>query len=217
MNIENLKDKNSAHTSFKGYSIVSCGTLRPELSYLNKSGFLDADKVLYTAPGLHENLRELEKQLKRQIENAQKYSQKIIIVYGSRCYIDINNPSRDVNRLIYEQGDNIQRINAKNCIDMLISTDEKEKIRKNKRIYWLSPGWLEYWKQIFKDWDVGKANETFPQNDKTIALDGVNVFDEYSEKYPEKILEFADWMRLNIEPYQISLDRFKDLLLRAKF
>jgi hypothetical protein len=75
-------DKMNSHTSFKGYSVVSCGTLRGEVEYLQKTGFLDADKVLFTAPGLHEKQKELQKQLVRRLENAKKYSDKIIVLYG---------------------------------------------------------------------------------------------------------------------------------------
>jgi len=64
------------HTSFKGYTIVSCGTLRKELNYLEDTQFLDADKILFTAPGLHEDQRELKRQLIRQLVNAKKYSKK---------------------------------------------------------------------------------------------------------------------------------------------
>jgi hypothetical protein len=46
-------------------------------------------------------------------------------------------------------------------------------------------------------------------------LDAVAIFDEYSQNSPEKILEFSDWMKLEIEPYIISLDRFKNLLLEC--
>jgi len=198
--------------NFKGYAIVSCGTLRPELEFLKKTGFLNADKILYTAPGLHEIPRELEKQLKKQINNAKKYSQKIIVIYGDRCYVDINNPSRDIDVLIQEAKVNAERIKAKNCIDMLAGIDEREKTSEGKKVYWFSPGWLEYWKVIFKDWDQGKANETFPQHDKAIALDALGIFERYSEDSPEKILEFSDWMGISIEPCKISLERLKRLL-----
>ena len=80
--------------SFEGYTIVSCGTLRPELNYLRDEGFLNAARILYTAPGLHEHPRELEKQLTRQLASAQKHAQKIIVVYGSRCYVDPIDPFR---------------------------------------------------------------------------------------------------------------------------
>jgi len=203
------------HTSFKGYTIVSCGTLRKELNYLKDTGFLNPDKILFTAPGLHESQRELEKQLTKQLRNAKKYSERTVVVYGERCFLDPSNPYRDVDAIIQEQGTGISRIQAKSCIDMLASEEKREKISGGSKVYWLSPGWLVYWKKIFKEWDTAKANETFPYHDKAILLDPVGIFDEYSKSSPEKILEFSDWMKLEIEPYRIPLDRFKNLLLEC--
>ena len=179
-------------TSFKGYAIVSCGTLRRELNYLEHINFLDADKILYTAPGLHEKQTELEKQLVRHLINAKKYSQKIIVIYGERCYLDPDDPFRDIDQIIREHGAGISRVQARSCIDMLASAKEREKISGGRKIYWLTPGWLENWKQILKEWDAAKANETFPQNDRAILLDAVDFFDEYCQNSPEKILEFSD-------------------------
>ncbi len=200
------------YPSFKGYVIVACGTLQLELKRLNENGFLDADKILFTAPGLHEVPRELEKQLTRQLKNAKKYSQKTIVVYGSGCYINVADPFKDIDKLIQEQGEGIVRVEAKNCIDMLADSQTRQGISKGEKIYWLLPGWLKFRKQIFKDWDIGKANETFPQNDKAILLDSIDFFDEYSNNFPEKVLEFSSWMKIPIEPYKISLDRLKGLL-----
>jgi len=67
----------TGYESFKNYTIVSCGTLRKELNHLKDTGFLDVDKILFTAPGLHENQRELERQLVGQLRNARKHSKKI--------------------------------------------------------------------------------------------------------------------------------------------
>jgi len=67
------------------------------------------------------------------------------------------------------------------------------------------------------NWDRGKANEAFPQHDKEILLDPIGIFEKYSSNSPEKLLEFADWMKLNIKPYKISLDRLKCLLLDEVF
>ena len=55
--------------SFNNYAIVSCGTLAPELNYLRKEGFLDARETVYTTPGRHEVLKELESQLIQKINN----------------------------------------------------------------------------------------------------------------------------------------------------
>jgi len=202
--------------SFEGYTVVSCGTLSPELNQLRRIGFLDADKILYTRPGLHENPREFEKHLRRQLRHARRqYSRKIIVVYGKRCYIDTVDPYKSIDKVIGEEGDSISRVDAANCIDMLADGQERERIRGDQKVYWLSPGWLEYWRVIFEEWDIGLANETFPKNDKAILLDGLGFFDGYSERFPERVLQFSDWMRIGIEPFQISLDRFKQLLVEA--
>ena len=200
---------------FKDYAIVSCGTLHPELTFLKDCGFLDTDIILFTPPGLHENIRELEKQLVRQVNHAKQYSQKILVIYGSRCYIDPTKPLRTIDKIIEEQEVNSQRIQAKNCIDMLADIEQRKEISEGEKIYWLSPGWLKSWKQIFKNWDIGLANETFPQNEKAIILDSLGIYNEYSERYPEKLLEFFEWMKIPIEPYQISLERLKNLLLEC--
>jgi hypothetical protein len=196
--------------SFKGYSIVACGTLHQELNHLRDDGFLDADKVLFTAPGLHENLNELKKQLIKQIRTAKNYSNNVIVVYGDTCYLP-----KEIDELLQEEGGKITRIEANHCVDMLASTEERDKIAEGKKIYWLPPGWFEYRKIVFKNWDVGMANETFPQHDKAIMLDSLGVFEEYSMSSPEKILEFSDWMGIPIEPFKISLDRFGNLLSKC--
>lgn len=196
-----------SHISFKGYSIVCCGTLRRELNHLRNDGFLDADKLSFTAPGLHEDLNELKKQLVRQIKTAKSYSEKVIVVYGDTCYL-----SKEIDELIQEEDGKITRIEADHCIDMLADSKERDKIASGKKIYWLPSGWFEYRKIIFKNWDVGMANETFPKHDKAIMLDPLGVFDEYSLNFPEKILDFSDWMGIPIEPYKISLERLENLL-----
>ena len=70
--------------TFNGFTIVSCGTLSLELNYLSQTGFLDADKILYTIPGLHENKNELKHHLTRQLNKAQTYSDRVIVVYGEK-------------------------------------------------------------------------------------------------------------------------------------
>jgi len=110
------------HISFKDYVIISCGTLGPELNYLRKQGFLDARKILYTTPGRHEVLKELQSQLIQKINTAKQHSKKIIIVYGGKfCYVNIDDPYRTIDTIIAEQavGISISRINATHCMDTL--------------------------------------------------------------------------------------------------
>ncbi|HAJ95887.1 MAG TPA: hypothetical protein DCP02_06610 [Actinobacteria bacterium] len=199
---------------FKDHAIVSCGTMAPELNYLKKNGFLNAKKILYTKPGRHEIPRELESGLIEKINIARKYSNKIIVVYGGRyCYVNIKNTFRTIDVIINEQGAEISRINASHCIDMLVSEEEREEIAKGEKVWWLTPGWIIYRHDVFQDWDNAQANENFPRHSGgAILLDGIGFWDTYCEQYPEKLLEFSDWMSLDIKPYKISLDRFKKLL-----
>jgi hypothetical protein len=44
----------NVNISFKDMGIVSCGTLKPEIDRLQAEEFCDAEKVFFTAPGLHE-------------------------------------------------------------------------------------------------------------------------------------------------------------------
>jgi hypothetical protein len=202
--------------SFKNYVVVSCGTLAPELNYLRKEGFLDVKKIVYTTPGRHEVLKELESQLIQKINIAKQHSKKIIIVYGGKfCYVNSDNPYRTMDKIIQEQGTgiSISRINATYCVDMLADEKERERISDGQKVWWLTPGWINYRQYVFQDWDKGKANENFPQyTGGAILLDGIGFWDKYCQEHPEEILEFSDWMGIEIRPYKIALDRLKNLL-----
>jgi len=202
--------------SFKNYTIVSCGTLRPELDHLQESDFLNTKKVLYTAPGLHEDYRKLKEQLINKLEKAIEYSKNIIVVYGSSCYLDLQKePPESIDDLINRSKGNISRIKAARCIDMLASAEHRKEISKGEKVYWITAGWLKYWKAVFVGWDEAKANETFPRYDKAILLDAVGFYERYIREFPEEILAFSDWMGIPIEPHSVTLDRLKGLLSDA--
>ena len=206
------------HPSFHDHAIVACGTMNMELNYLRDSGFLSARKILYTKPGRHEVPRELESQLIKQIGIAKTYAPNIIVVYGGKfCYVNADNPYRKIDTIIQEQeepGIKITRIKATHCVDMLTSTEEREKIAQGKDIYWLTPGWMEYQHYVYQGWDKGLANENFPKHSGgALMLDAVGYFDRVMEDNPEKILEFSDWMGIPIESYRVTPDRFRRLLL----
>jgi len=200
--------------NFEEYAVVACGTLNLELNYLKKSGFLNTRRILYTKPGRHEDPKELALLLLQQIENARNHAEKIIVVYGGKfCYINPSDPGKTIDMIIQEQGPGVSRIDATHCVDMLAGVEEREKIRNGEKVFWLTPGWITNRKYVFQDWDKGKANETFPQNTGgAILLDSVGFWDDYSEKHPEKILDFSDWMSIPIIPHAVSLERFKGLL-----
>jgi hypothetical protein len=207
--------------SFSGIAIVSCGTLSLELNYLKKTGFLDSDNLLYTTPGLHEDIQELESQLVQKINKAKEKVDKIIVVYGGKfCYVNADEPTRTMQTLIDEQSSEVTRIRATHCMDMLASEAERQKIAEEvaggEKVWWMTPGWVKFRHHVFKGWDQGLANENFPRHiGGAIVLDGIGFVEKYMAEKPEVFLEYSDWMGIPIEPYPISLDRLKALLLDA--
>jgi len=147
---------------------------------------------------------------------AKQHYRKIIIVYGGKyCYVNIDNPYITVDTIIREQeaGSAISRINATHCIDMLVSKRQRDKISEGKKTLWLTPGWIVYRGYVFQDWDRGKANENFPQHTGgAVLLDGIGFWEKCCQEHPERILEFSDWIGIEIRPHEITFDRLKNLL-----
>jgi hypothetical protein len=207
--------------SFANIAVVSCGTLSLELNVLKTQGFLDTDYLFFTTPGLHEDIHQLERQLIKQISMAREIVDKVIVVYGGKfCYVNVDEPSRTMETIIEEQGPEVSRIQATHCMDMLASEPERRKIAEEaaggENVWWMTPGWIKFRHHVFKDWDQGMANENFPRHTGgAIVLDGIGFVEKYMAEKPEKFLEYSDWMGIPIQPYPISLDRFKSLLLQA--
>jgi len=88
----------------------------------------------------------------------------------------------------------------------------EERNQQRRKVYWITAGWLKYWKAIFVGWDAAKANETFPRYDKAILLDTVGFYERYISEFPEEIIAFSDWMGIPIEAHKLSLNRLKNLL-----
>ena len=115
--------------SFSDIAIVSCGTLSIELNYLKKDGFLDTPLLSFTTPGLHEDVHELERQLIDRIEKAKETCEKVLVVYGGKfCYVNADEPTRTMQKIISEQGPNVARINATHCMDMIADEKQREEI-----------------------------------------------------------------------------------------
>lgn len=204
--------------SFSEIAIVSCGTLSLELNYLKQAGILDTDHLYFTTPGLHEDIRELERQLIRQIAAAKEKKDKVLVVYGGKfCYVNADEPTRTMQKIIAEQGPNVARIVATHCMDMIASEAEREEIAREiaggEKVWWMTPGWIQFRHKVFKGWDKGLANENFPRHTGgAIVLDGIGFMDRYMMEKPEEFLEYADWMGIPITPCPVTLDRFKSLL-----
>lgn len=204
--------------SFSDIAIVSCGTLSLELNHLKKEGFLDADHLFFTTPGLHEDIRELERQLIERITKAKEKADKVLVVYGGKfCYVNADEPTRTMRNIIEEQGPGVGRIDATHCMDMIASEEERERIAEEvaggEKVWWMTPGWIKFRHKVFKGWDRGLANENFPRHTGgSVVLDSIGYVDRYMAEHPEELLEYSDWMGIPIQGYSVTLDHFKSLL-----
>ena len=205
-------------TSFADIAVVSCGTLSIELNHLKKEGFLDTRHLFFTTPGLHEDVRELERQLVQRINKAKEKTGKVLVLYGGKfCYLNADEPTRTMQTIIAEQGPKVVRVQATHCMDMIASEAEREEIAQEmaggEKVWWMVPGWIKFRHMVFKGWDKGLANENFPRHTGgAIVLDGTGYVDEYMAEHPLDFLEYSDWMGVPIQPCSVSLDRFKSLL-----
>jgi hypothetical protein len=204
--------------SFSDIAVVSCGTLSLELTQLKKDGFLDTEHLFFTTPGLHEDPPELERQLIQRINKVREKTKKVLVVYGGKfCYVNADNPVRTMKTIIEELGPNMARVDATHCMDMIAGEAEREKIAQEmaggEKVWWMTPGWIKFRHQVFKGWDKGLANENFPRHSGgAIVLDAIGYVEQYMTEYPEEFLEYSDWMGIPIQPYTLTLDRFKSLL-----
>jgi hypothetical protein len=207
--------------SFADISIVSCGTMSLELNYLKKEGLVDTPQILYTTPGLHQDIPELERQLVRRITKAKEKTDKVVVIYGGKfCYVNADQPTRLMQTIIEEQGADVARIDATHCMDMIAGENERDRIAQEvaggEPVWWMTPGWIKFRKEVFKGWDKAVANENFPRHTGgAVILDGIGYMDRYMEETPEDFLEYSDWMGIPIIAYPVTLDRFQSLLIAA--
>lgn len=195
--------------------------MSPEISHLVKEGFLDTPHIFFTKPGLHQDIHELETQLIKFIGKAKALAKGVIVVYGGKyCYVNSDNPTRLMKHIIEEQGVHAARIEASHCMGMLASEEEMkqaaDELAGGEPVWFMTPGWVKFRKQVFDGWDKALANENFPRySGGAIVLDGIGYVDQYMAEKPEEFLDYCDWMGIPMQAYPITLDRFKGLLTDA--
>jgi hypothetical protein len=98
----------------------------------------------------------------------------------------------------------VARVEASQCVDMLASESERERIARQmaggEKAWWMTPRWIKFRHQVFKRWDQGLANENFPRHTGgAIVLDSIGYVERYMAEHPEESLEYSDWMGIPIQ------------------
>jgi len=212
-NLPKLKDR----------CIICCGMLEPEMRHLIECGAVCPRRILFTPPGLHALPDKLEEHLLHRLAQAREScpDHEIIVVYGKKCYVSLDQPGRLVDSILLEKGPGIVRVQGEYVYDMITGIEDRQSISggRQDKVLWFTPGWLRSWKTVYQKyfgWDRADANANFPGfYDKIVVLDSLQVAEIYTTQYAEQTLELFDWTGLEVEFQPVTLDRFQGLLVDA--
>lgn len=181
--------------------IVACGIFQLELERVLKEiraeWASDAEfKVTYTAPALHVNYEKLKDGIIESLNIATE--EKLVLFFGSMCHPEISDITEK-----YQ----VIKLQPRNCIELILGKEKLEEIEKSVKVFYLTQGWLQNWREIFKQgqgWDEIDARQNFGFYDKILLLDtGVSEFND------EDILEFFEYTQVPIEIESVELAVFK--------
>ena len=186
------------------YCIISCGVFRKELEKIaSELGF--PFEVRYLEAGLHVSFDDLGEALKSELETCNcKGYQGIIVLYGA-CHPSIDQILAPYKAVL---------ISCQNCIDALVTKQVVEKVSKRGLYFYLSPGWLDCWRDVFArlNWNTEDARRQMGCFKGVIFLDTLNNASEYEDE----LIQFLDFTLLPYEFMPANLDHFKSLIMDAK-
>lgn len=173
---------------------VGCSMIENEIKQVLQEMGLH-NKTLFIDAALHVNLERLEKAVREKLNETSSIGKPIILV-GNKCHPDMDMIAKEYDCQIVTRG---------NCIELLLG-DKMKELDKEAKIFYITSGWLEKWKEIFikgLGWDEIDARQNFGFYDKILLLDLGTPIDDMD------MLEFFEFTQVPIELYPISLDNLK--------
>jgi len=183
------------------YTLISCGVFRNEVEAVIQD--LDFPvEPRYLDPGLHVDFDELSSELKQELERCK--NQKIIVAYGA-CH-----PRME--ELLSPYGAVL--LDCQSCVDAMITRQEVERRAENGLFFYLSPGWLECWRDMFNrlNWTQEGARLELGSFKGSIYMDTLGD----ASKREDALMEFFDYTLLPYEILPVNLDHFRSLIIKAK-
>lgn len=185
---------------------LACGIFQGELdkilAEIREERLFDCELVVnYLPANLHVNLEQLKNAILTGLD--QIVADKIILLYGSKCHNNFHQFLEDYD---------LVRFNQSNCIELILG-EKMKKIDQTSKTFYLTPGWLNKWKEFFdKGWGVDEVEirQTFGYYDRILLID-TGIW-EISE---EKILEFFDYTNVLIEVEEVGLAVFRSNIITA--
>ncbi len=186
------------------YSIIACGIFEKEIEALRTElGF--PFEAHYLGAGLHVDFDDLSGALVAELEKCQKEgSEGTIVVYG-QCHPKIEDILKPYHAALAA---------CQNCVDAFITRKGLEKKAQNGLFFYLSPGWLDAWKDIFSrlNWGPEEARMQMGSFRGSVYLDTLKD----AAAREEELLEFFDFTNLPFEIMPVDLGYFKSLIIKAK-
>jgi hypothetical protein len=184
------------------YAIIACGIFRKEIEALQEDlGF--PFEAHYLGSGLHVDFDDIKIALQEELERC-KYCEGIIVAYG-QCHPRIDDILKPYHAAL---------IACQNCVDAFISRKEVEKKANEGLFFYLSPGWLEAWNDIFDHLNWGQEEARLQMG----SFRGVVYMDTLKDASlrEQELLLFFDFTNLPYQIMPVNLNHFKSLIVRAK-
>lgn len=186
------------------YAIIACGIFEKEIEALRRElGF--PFEAHYLGAGLHVDFDDLRGGLVAELEKCQKNGNEgMIVVYG-QCHPKIDEILKPYHASL---------VACQNCVDAFITRKGMENKARDGLFFYLSPGWLDAWKDIFcrLNWGVEEARMQMGSFRGCIYLDTMKD----APAREEELLEFFDFANLPFEIMPVDLGYFKSLIVNAK-
>jgi len=186
------------------YSIIACGIFEKEIEALRPVlGF--PFEAHYLGAGLHVDFGDLKEALVAELDKCKTNdSEGTIVVYG-QCHPDIEEIIKPYQAALTA---------CQNCVDAFITRKGMENKAKDGLFFYLSPGWLDAWKDIFRrlNWDQEVARMQMGSFRGSVYLDTLKD----APAREEELLEFFDFTNLPFEIMPVDLGYFKSIIVNAK-
>lgn len=195
------KEKHTVKVHF-----LSCGIFQLELEQvlqqIRDENLFDCEfMITYLKAGLHSNFDNLKNTILRSLEAIE--DNRIILLYGSKCHLEFDEFLKDYSLIRFPQP---------NCIKLILG-ESMEKIEQDSNTFYLTPGWLLKWREIFDSgWGLDKFSirQSFGYCDR-VLFKNTNV----CEITDEQILEFFEYTGVYIEIENVELKIFKNNIITA--
>lgn len=192
---------------YMNISILSCGVFEPELNKILD----DIDKkklfeegininVKYLPFGLHTNLNKLKNVITNNLDNLK--SDKIILLYGSKCHYMFHQFLKPYTNLITFQDSN--------CIELIL--EDKVKSNNDNNLY-ITSGWVLKFDDLNKFMnavDVYDIRQQYGQY-KNVIIGDTDVC-EFTD---DMIFDLFEKIQVPIEIQKVDINNFKNKILDA--